>query len=400
MPGAQPQHSTVLRATGVAYNEQCGTVKQVRRKTSYLALLVSVVAVYVSLIAVRDAPIEEATKTPSSVSIMPQIDECVAKGDTDSSCLQSWLTAGVAVIGVKDTLLEFDDFLKKYPNSIRNCHEPSHALGSAVWASRRELGVGELFALGGETCLMGYVHGILESLAQEKPDKGELVKVFSACKESYEESGTAQLCYDGIGHAAWSAYSEIEQAVGVCSEAAEAMDRRSCETGIVMQIFKPAHLKASKELSENMSEATDLCNDWPMVPTKDGSDPARGCWDGVAYLIHEKLSTRWFEEGSEKVSDDLEVWVERFKEASAVCDDLGRGAGLCFQNLGRYIMLPWTGFNWEVAETMCLTNSAHAMGCLWEAANGAMNYGVVAKGDVREYLVKEGHSPGDFKWSA
>jgi len=63
-------------------------------------------------------------------------------------------------------------------------------------------------------------------------------------------------------------------------------------------------------------------------------------------------------------------------------------------------MAPWTGLDWEVAEAMCTTRTDFATGCLWEAANSGMNFGVIKRGDVKEFLKSIGHDPGDFRWSA
>lgn len=376
-----------------------------RKAVAVASALVAILAVLLDSRMGRD---EEAaqlidvlanTAAPApGASGMPGIDGCVKEGETDSTCLQSWLVSGVSVLGVKDTLREFDEFLQAFPGAIKNCHEPSHALGSAVWESRGSMSVQDLFSLGGETCLMGYVHGILETLASENPSADTLVSVFQACDAAYAAGSGVQMCYDGIGHAAWSAYKDLEEAVKVCGRAADGMSRRSCETGIVMQVFKPAHLEPSVALSEDLSEAVDMCRRWPELATLDGSHHARGCWDGVAYLIHEKLSTQWFKEGALPVKDDSEMWVARFKKESSACGALEEGAALCFQNLGRYVMLPWTGLDWEVAEAMCMTNTSMATGCLWEAANSGIIHGAIKSTSIKDYLESEGHNVDGFVW--
>jgi hypothetical protein len=393
----------VPRAAGIAYNTKRGTIRVMKRATVMLVATLSfatMVAVLSSHVDYGDKRVDTATQ---GVFTLPEqrepLDGCRKAKTTDTACLQAWLLNGVSEVGTRETLRAFTSFMEKYPDSIKNCHEPTHALGSVVWESRGSTTLDELFSLGGEACLMGYVHGLLESLAKESPSPDTLKGVFGSCERSYAATGREQLCYDGVGHAAWSAYKDVEKAVAVCVAAGAATDRRSCETGIMMQIFKPAHLEASMILSPDLREAVDLCNTWPVIETKDGSDPARGCWDGVAYLIHEQLSGEWFRDGAKPVEDDIIRWSKRFFDVSDVCNDLKDGARLCYQNLGRYVMLPWTGLNWEVAEAMCTTRPELATGCLWEAANGGMNAGAIERGDVKEFLKSVGYDSGDFKWS-
>jgi hypothetical protein len=395
----------VLRATGVAYNTKRRTVIAMRRAVVVMAAaalsFTAVTTAWFSSARDRDREIESEIQSVSGVVEKPEAIEGCRKAEvTDASCLQAWLVRGVSGVGTRETLGAFNSFMEKYPDSIKNCHEPTHALGSAVWDSRGNITLDELFSLGGEVCLMGYVHGILESLAKESPTPDTLKGVFVSCKKSYAATGNEQLCYDGVGHAAWSAYKDVEEAVAICAAAETATDRRSCETGVMMQIFKPAHLEASMNLSTDLHEAVELCDKWPAVGTKDGSNPARGCWDGVAYLIHEQLSTEWFRDGAKPVKDDIAQWSKRFFEVSETCNGLKDGAMLCYQNLGRYVMAPWTGLDWEVAEAMCTTRTDFATGCLWEAANSGMNFGVIKRGDVKEFLKSIGHDPGDFRWSA
>ena len=393
----------VLRAAGIAYNVKRRTIIAMKRAVVTLAAALSFVAITSGLFSrvdYKDKRINTETRSVFTVAEQREpLDGCRKAETTDAACLQAWLLNGVSEVGTRETLRAFTSFMSKYPDSIKNCHEATHALGSAVWESRGSITLDELFSLGGETCLMGYVHGLLESLAKESPALDTLKEVFVSCKKSYAATGNEQLCYDGVGHAAWSSYRDVGKAVAVCAAAEAATDRRSCETGIMMQIFKPAHLEASMSLSPDLHESVDLCNQWPTLETKDGSNPARGCWDGVAYLIHEQLSAEWFRDGAKPVEDDIERWSKRFFDASDVCNDLKDGAILCYQNLGRYVMSPWASLNWEVAEAMCTTRPEMAIGCLWEAANGGMNTGAIERGDVKEFLKSVGYDSGDFKWN-
>lgn len=285
------------------------------------------------------------------------------------SCLSQVLVELVAVADVSQAMSAFEEFTASIDDGPFVCHQAAHAAGAAAF-NRAPDQLRETLHAAGTGCMSGFIHGVLETYAASNPGNEALVRASLACNWP-EQGGELGECYDGIGHAAWTSNQNLPGAVQVCAALEQGWHRRVCEVGIVMQIYQPAYIAASYQLSESRSELVDMCALWPEIPTVDGTHPKHGCWEGVAYMISTVVTDTWFQNGMPDVTENLEFWTTQVSDVFSTCRQLEHdGPRTCAAALARNLHAPWSGNDIATTAALCQGVGEYRDDCVREA--GAM----------------------------
>lgn len=294
----------------------------------------------------------------------------------DASCFEQVLLDAIRTVGTQAAMSGFNEHLERYPQSAPWCHSAAHAAGDLAFSLNQDESLTEILSHGGTSCIMGYVHGVLEGFASSVKDSSRVKEAIQACSAAFGDTAQTGTCYDGVGHAAWMASKNIDAAVDVCASMPSDAHRQTCEMGIIMQIFEPAHEKPTLDMGPNRVKAAEFCNSWPSsIPTKE-ADPKTGCWRGASYLFGKGLTDKWFASDRKPVSENLEKWKREVLEAFKPCGVLGDvGEAVCYAEAGSYLIGDWQEHNVSLAKELCMSLPVSGPACVKQVESVAANYG-------------------------
>lgn len=318
----------------------------------------------------NDAPRQESETSAGLFS-------CYKGTDTmDATCFEQLLLSDIRTKGVGVAMSGFNEHLELYPQSAPWCHSAAHAAGDLSFSLASGEGLARLLSYGGTSCIMGYVHGVLEGFASsvEKPE--DVTKAIKACSEAFGEAPETGTCYDGVGHAAWLSSRDLKTSLKICSAMPSDSHRQTCEMGVMMQIFEPAHDTPSMDMGPDRSKPAELCKQWPSGLSSEGGNLRSGCWRGVSYLLGKGLTDRWFSSDKSRVADNFEKWRSAVLESFKPCEILGKeGAEVCYQEAGSYLIGDWQEHDLNLAVRFCEALPSAQAACSKQAAAVASNYG-------------------------
>ena len=352
-----------------------------------VALLASYVAIRASLPegpetttgqASRTEPEVAVTEPSASLESRTSVDLflCYKNGPSvDAGCFEQVLLSSIQRDGTQVAMLGFNEHLSLHPESAPWCHSAAHAAGNLAFSLDKDTALAKVLSYGGTSCIMGYVHGVLEGFASRVTEASEVVKTIKACSDAFGDTPETGTCYDGVGHAAWIATEDLRESVGICSAMPSETHKQTCEMGVMMQIFEPAHAKASLEMGQNRIEAAKFCALWPTYG-QDEEKNLKGCWRGASYLLGKGLTDKWFASDKSPVSGDFDKWAAVVVDSFKPCDLLGdRGSEACYAEAGSYLIGDWQGHDLELAVKLCQALPKAGQECADQSRAVASNYG-------------------------
>ncbi len=300
-----------------------GTFSGVTRRTLLrLALPAVLLAVVVSVFALRSRPVEVALA--SCVGLAP--------GEARAACITTSLLAA----DDDDRLLEHHDELLDMvaatPALHDDCHLALHRVGIMVVDSPGEVPA-LLDGLRSPLCAWGLGHGIFEGFGGLPATPTQWRAVAEVC-ESFLADGApvGALCGDGFGHALWDATGSQRPSVDGCASLRGVALQSSCVGGVMMQQLRPADGSRAPRRDLPADEVLALCLDDPAVIEAWFID---GCLAGAGYVLVQALVEDRF-----AASGSLDDAGQGLVLADAACRALpARGAAgatwpeICFASL-------------------------------------------------------------------
>ena len=241
------------------------------------------------------------------------------------------------------------------------CHGPAHAAGAQVFAETGDAAVA--MAMANTTCAQGFLHGVLDGFGATRPSAPEFAEVAAVCASGIL-GARESTCYDGIGHAVWTATQDIEESAVVCASITVKAGRSACSEGILMQMFDPAFLDATYPLADAPAMLPEICDTWPEVYPA-GDTPRDVCHGGgAAYVLMLPVTNDWYRRG-DKVIDDYPYYKARIAALGAQCAAMAPdGVTTCTENLGRHMAGPLTAYDMGVVTELCSALGEFAPGCV------------------------------------
>lgn len=206
-----------------------------------MTLVAGVVAAVVIMTkpAVEYVPPDPQTGTSTAIAATDTGGECAKYILAEAtSCLKLYMQAMGQKGEIKPALAELDDLLNNPATAQMAraaCHESTHLLGREAMRSTGD--VEKAFALGGDTCNMGFYHGVVEELGAEVATVDELNAQVPGVCEGFRSSGERySVCAHGVGHAAMLATGgALGDSIDTCRLFSNEDDARNCVTGVFME---------------------------------------------------------------------------------------------------------------------------------------------------------------------
>ena len=242
-------------------------------------------------------PRELSFKEPGRLSIRESVDLF-----TDDALLARF----VREYGPANTV----GLLAQYESRVDvDCHQRAHVMGRVAY----ELYGAAAFSLSGHECHSGSYHGATEAFFRDRGTLSIDSDVQVVCGNDLNRFFRHQ-CVHGIGHGlmAWTSY-EIFDALGLCDELGDAVDQRSCYSGVFME-------NVVGGLSGQMGHYTEYLSDDPHFPCNT--------------LEERYLAPCYFFQSSRM----LQVFAGDFEKVAQACGEAPEVAHReCFQSMGRDI---------------------------------------------------------------
>lgn len=254
------------------------------------------------------------------------------------------------------------------PVFSRACHDAGHAAGQTAYALKPDIVV-LLDQPARDTCMFGLGHGFIDGFGLSYPDDDEYMELVRAC-EALQPVGKSRgsdiargYCSDGAGHAAWISTRDPQQAFTRCGFFPDAFGRALCGEGVVMDMYEPAGIEASRTLADADRELVDLCAGLTEFP--DGV--STGCANGAAYIYTRpmwKLNASWVGSG-EPLPVSIELRDELDRQARSVaqrCEAHGDLSDDCFNSFSK--QLPLMALKDKpLREKLCVYVSGYEQAC-------------------------------------
>ena len=293
----------------------------------------------------------------------------------DAACFEQVLLDSIQREGTQVAMRGFNEHLSLHPESAPWCHSAAHAAGNLAFSIDKNPTLSKVLSYGGTACIMGYVHGVLEGFASHVTEATEVIKAVKACSDAFGDTPETGTCYDGVGHAAWIATEDLKESVDICSAMPSEAHKQTCEMGVMMQIFEPAHAKPSLEMGQNRVKTAEFCATWPASGQNDEKS-LKGCWRGASYLLGKGLTDKWFASDKAAASENFDKWSAIVIDSFKPCDLLGeRGSEACYAEAGSYLIGDWQGHDLELAVKFCQALPKSRQECANQVTAVASNYG-------------------------
>lgn len=241
------------------------------------------------------------------------------------------------------------------PDVFAVCHDAGHK-GSDIllrrfWNPGDPLNIQAeqldgVFSVVNDTCMSGFIHGLFDTLGYLKAAPESFDAAMRSCTAASNRDPSGFDCADGMGHAAWEATLDLEQATILCTKFQTNEKRVICDGGVIMRMYQ--HLESKDpwylgsvsvpgfDVARWMEIVSAICQEWPEdVQRELGS--AEGCWAGTPYLFFKPLYSQIAENGNDFEANKVIIagWLALMGEA---CDSYGDvGADVCYKNWTQYL---------------------------------------------------------------
>lgn len=256
-----------------------------RSKATWLALTVSAGAgVGFALLALIPEPVLVAGTSSESWEV--ELSACMAPGpalavsDSEAKeCALGVMRRAVDGNQVAQILTATTRVLDRLPNFLPVCHYAGHQAGQYAFSKYNDPGF--LLRLADSTaCAYALGHGILDGFALESPSIEEFAEVIDVCESFQASRGDLfTACADGAGHAAWTSTQDFSRAFGRCDSFSSAGARSLCAEGVVMQVYEPAGLEASRPVGQAPLDLPRVC-----ASETTSQEASLGCASGAGYV--------------------------------------------------------------------------------------------------------------------
>ena len=305
----------------------------------------------------RGDPFKYAT-TPGAVEVYQYLRECYP--DDKASAEDIWAQTpcfNERVAKLAETAEPGDFFagakavVVERPDVFAVCHDAGHK-GSDVLLRRywdrdadietQKRQLTEVFSVVNDTCMTGFVHGLFDTLGYLQAGVEQFQVALDACL-----SVGGFDCSDGMGHAAWEATQDLEQATELCTLLPTNEERILCDGGIVMRIYQ--HFEKTDpwyygsidtpgfKVEDWMNRVSQLCDTWPESPKRDKGGK-QGCWAGVPYLYFKPLYSELTSKNNDfaAAKDNLQKYLRLMESA---CESFGPvGSEVCISAWWQYLV--------------------------------------------------------------
>lgn len=186
------------------------------------------------------------TAADDPIAILGAIDTCAAEfygqnpasatasgsSDAAATCLDEVVVGAVRKLGPEAAFNRVSDLLPTYPRLYGDCHWSAHKAGQ--WYLKLKQNVPDALRNAPETCMGGFIHGVLDTWGTQSPDQAQFTAALGSCALLPEYGEGA--CADGVGHQAWlNGSGSFAGAAALCAGSPSSDLLRQCLGGVVMQ---------------------------------------------------------------------------------------------------------------------------------------------------------------------
>jgi hypothetical protein len=223
-----------------------------------------------------------------------------------------------------------------------------------------------------DVCQNGFIHGFYDAVGYARPGLDSFRAAAAICEAT---SMPLIDCGHGLGHSAWYATGDFEQAARLCGVFTSDL-RYRCDDGILMFLPEvwaepgqqwaadPRH--ASWDPDAYYRRAGEVCDWWPSEREGD-PEPQRGCWVGIAGgVLFRPLSELIIYADNDyfAVRDEMRSYGRKVEE---VCASLGeKGEEVCLSEWGGHVLF-LTANNADAIVDFCQGLVSHADRCQEQA---------------------------------
>lgn len=304
----------------------------------------------------RGDPFKYAT-TPGAVEVYEYLRECYPDESmspediwAQTPCFNERVAELAATSEPADFFAGAKAVVVERPDVFAVCHDAGHK-GSDIllrryWDRKADIEtqkkqLAEVFSVVNDTCMTGFVHGLFDTLGYLQAGVEQFKVALDACL-----SVGGFDCSDGMGHAAWEATQNLEQATSLCTLLPTNEEKVLCDGGIVMRIYQ--HYEKTDPwyygsidtpgftVEDWMIKVSQLCDTWPENVEREKGGK-QGCWAGVPYLYFKPLYSELTTRGNDfsAAAANLQRYMKLMESA---CDSFGPvGSEVCIGAWWQYI---------------------------------------------------------------
>lgn len=205
------------------------------------------------------------------------------------------------------------------------CHGAGHRAGQRAFEQDGDVG-SLLRKFDSTACAYALGHGVLDGFALSAPSDQEFVDAVRACEGFAQARGEIfTACADGMGHASWTSTDSFPAAFERCLDFSVATAQSLCAEGVIMQVYEPVAVEASRPIDFAGVELPLECAN-PSLP----ESLALGCHAGAGYVYSRPW---WVLEG--RASAAASGLAASPPPAAAFVEEATRIAALCANHTGQ-----------------------------------------------------------------